>query len=59
MFVKFYRSEKKGNSEIMGYMVLSIEHGEHFPNRAREMTHTICYAMGHNNEPFFGVKHAV
>lgn len=50
---------KKVNPEIIGYMVLSLEHGEHFSNRAREITHTICYANGHTNQPFFGVIHAV
>lgn len=48
------RIRKLVNPEIIDYMVLSLEHGEHFSNRAREITHTICYANGHTNQLFLG-----
>lgn len=47
------------NTEMIGYVVLLLGYGEDFSNRAREITHTICYANGHTNQPFFGVIHAV
>lgn len=43
------------NPEIMDYIVVSLGHGQHLSNRGKEITHTICYANGHTNQPFFGV----
>lgn len=50
---------KDANTEMIGYVVLLLGYGEDLSNRAREITHTICYANGHTNQPFFGVIHAV
>ncbi|EPM0686185.1 hypothetical protein WJE63_005125, partial [Klebsiella pneumoniae] len=52
LILQLSKSSIYSTKPLLGY-------GEDLSNRAREITHTICYANGHTNQPFFGVIHAV